>query len=228
MEDLLPVIENFHSIQGEGAHAGKSAFFIRLAGCKIQCSWCDTKESWSFTHYPKKAVLELAKDAAKAKEAGASFLVITGGEPLHHDLNPLCDAVKEITSIKNSNPMPIHLETSGVYKLSGAINWITLSPKRHSPPKKELLESCQEIKVIINDQEDIVFAEEMASQSRNNQDTRSTLKSKYEMKISSKRPHLFLQPGWDNDNGKRLAIEFVKKNPQWRLSMQTHKWLGIT
>ncbi len=218
MTDSLPVVESFHSIQGEGTHAGKSAFFIRLAGCKIKCSWCDTKESWSFHDHPQQNVSDLAKKVVKARERGALFLVITGGEPLHHNLEPLCKAINEETSIKNSHPLSIHLETSGVHQISGRINWITLSPKKHYPPRQDILDICQELKVIIHNKEDIRFAKEMAKKIRKNENSH----------LQSTQPYLFLQPGWNNDEGRELAIEFVKKNPHWRLSMQTHKWLGIT
>ena len=131
MEFTLPVLESFHSLQGEGAHAGKSAFFIRLAGCNVKCSWCDTKESWNSLDHPKENVSTLAKNALEAHKNGAAFVVITGGEPLHYNLNPLCKAIEEVTTTLNSHTLPIHLETSGVEQISGRINWITLSAKKH-------------------------------------------------------------------------------------------------
>ncbi len=217
MEPTLPIMESFHSLQGEGAHNGKSAFFIRLAGCNVACSWCDTKESWLEQQHAKQSVLTLAKYTAEAQREGASFVVITGGEPLQHDLNPLCKAIKDTTSTINSHSIPIHLETSGVYKMSGTINWITLSPKIHLPPRKELLKKCQEIKVIIHNEEDLLFAEEMAHQAS----------EKEKNSGSDQEPMLYLQPGWKSEKGKTLAIDYVKKNSKWTLSMQTHKWLGV-
>jgi len=225
MSLTLPVMESFHSLQGEGAHAGKSAFFIRLAGCKVGCSWCDTKESWSALHHPKESVEKLAKNALKAQKNGAAFLVITGGEPLHHNLDPLCKAVKELSATLNSNSLPIHLETSGVDIVSGSIDWITLSPKKHLPPKKELIQICQEIKVIIHSKEDIIFAREIANKAIKTR--KNSTNSKQLTHNSYTEPLLYLQPGWGNDKGKELAIEYVKKNPQWRLSVQLHKWLGV-
>ncbi|ABX09753.1 7-carboxy-7-deazaguanine synthase QueE [Prochlorococcus marinus] len=225
MATTLPVVESFHSIQGEGAHAGRSAFFIRLAQCNVGCEWCDTKESWSSISHPKKTIDSLVQETTIAKSKGASFLVITGGEPLHHNLNPLCNAIKNNINSCGDNAIPIHLETSGVHHMSGAPDWITLSPKRHFPPKEELLEACQEIKVIIHSKEDILFAEEMAHRSIHAK--KNAYKSRVSTKQSLIKPLLFLQPGWGHSMGQKLAIEYVIKNPQWRLSLQTHKWLAI-
>ena len=142
MATTLPVVESFHSIQGEGAHAGRSAFFIRLAQCNVGCAQCDTKESWSSVSHPEKTINSLVKETAIAKSKGASFLVITGGEPLEHDLNPLCNAIKKNIDSLGEKAIPIHLETSGVNHISGSPDWITLSPTRHIHPKEELLEAC--------------------------------------------------------------------------------------
>tara|TARA_Y100001968_G_scaffold333824_1_gene399887 strand:- start:8852 stop:9475 length:624 start_codon:yes stop_codon:yes gene_type:complete len=206
MEIRLPVMESFHSLQGEGAHTGRSAYFIRLASCKVGCPWCDTKMSWSEKKYPKKSIVTLSENTSKAKSKGAAFVVITGGEPLHHNLDPLCSEIRAQQSI------PIHLETSGVDQLSGNPDWITLSPKKHAPPKSEILKACQELKVVIHEKDDLVFAEEMVSQ----------------IKSSNRQlPILFLQAGWDNPYSQNLTFEYIKYNSQWRLSMQTHKWLQI-
>ena len=138
--------------------------------------------------------------------------MITGGEPLHHDLDPLCKEIRKSTLNLENKSIPIHLETSGVDMLSGNPDWITLSPKRHSPPRLETLLSCQELKIVIQSKEDLDFAEKMAN----------LIKANRKFK-----PQLFLQAGWENEQGKELAIEYVKNNPDWRLSMQTHKWLGV-
>ena len=212
MEETLPIVEYFHSIQGEGSHAGRSAFFIRLALCKVGCSWCDTKESWNLNNHGEESILKISQYVAKAKMKGAAFVVLTGGEPLHHNLNNLCENIREVTKYKQKDSIAIHLETSGVDPLTGGPDWITLSPKRHAPPLKEILEVCDELKVVIQTKDDLLFAEEMA-------------KKAYTNKL--KTPKLFLQAGWNNKNGEKLAFEYVKSNPQWRLSMQTHKWLGI-
>ncbi len=208
---MLPVVELFHSLQGEGAHAGRSAFFIRLASCQVGCPWCDTKNSWSKDNHPEKNIMYLSEEAAKARAAGAAFVVITGGEPLHHNLDPLCTTIRQVTTSKEKETMPIHIETSGVDLITGNPNWITLSPKRHSPPRQEALQRCHELKVVIHGKDDLIFAEAM----------------KLRMKRKNK-PLLFLQPGWNCHEGQKLAFEFVKSHPIWRLSMQTHKWLGVS
>ena len=222
MTDFLPLVEKFHSIQGEGFHTGKSAFFIRLAGCNVGCSWCDTKHSWNQDKYPNVSIKKIINEIKRARDKGASFLVITGGEPLHHNLDNLCQAINKETSKEKQNPIKIHLETSGVNKVSGNFDWITLSPKRHLPPKTYFLENCNELKIIINDQKDIDFAIEI----------REAIINKYK-KWSSKEgsskldKKYYLQPAWKNDNGFSLTIDFVKNNPEWNLSLQTHKYLKI-
>ena len=212
MEPSLPVVECFHSLQGEGKHAGRSAYFIRLASCKVGCPWCDTKKSWNSELHPQQTLIDLSISTAKAQKEGAAFVVITGGEPLHHNLDHLCKEIRKSTLDQENQSIPIHLETSGVDVLSGNPDWITLSPKRHSPPRLDNLLSCQELKVVIQNEEDLHFAENMAN----------LIKSNRKIK-----PKLFLQAGWENEDGQKLAIKFVKNNPDWRLSMQTHKWLGV-
>jgi len=212
MESSLPVVECFHSLQGEGEHAGRSAYFIRLASCKVGCPWCDTKDSWNSELHPQQSLIDLSTQTAKAHKEGAAFVVITGGEPLHHNLDHLCKEIRKSTLNLEKKSIPIHLETSGVDTLSGNPDWITLSPKRHSPPRLDNLLSCQELKVIIQNAEDLLFAKTMADSIKNN---------------GKIKPQLFLQAGWENEEGQTLAIKFVKNNPDWRLSMQTHKWLGV-
>ena len=212
MESSLPVVECFHSLQGEGEHAGRSAYFIRLASCKVGCPWCDTKDSWNSELHPQQSLIDLSTQTAKAQEEGAAFDVITGGEPLHHNLDDLCKEIRKSTLNLEKKSIPIHLETSGVDMLSGKPDWITLSPKRHSPPRLDNLLSCQELKVVIQNAEDLLFAKTMADSIKNN---------------GKIKPQLFLQAGWENEEGQTLAIKFVKNNPDWRLSMQTHKWLGV-
>ena len=197
----LPVVETFHSLQGEGLHAGRSAFFIRLAGCTVGCSWCDTKHSWPAESHPQQSVDSHAKAAAQAEQAGAAFVVITGGEPLHHNLDQLT------TAIRNSAQLPIHLETSGIDPLSGAIDWVTLSPKRHRPPLPELLSGCHELKVVIHEPDDLLFADVVSAQAPQAQ--------------------WLLQPGWDSQEGQQLAVSKAQGDGRWRLSLQSHKWLGV-
>ena len=198
----IPVVETFHSLQGEGHHCGRSAFFIRLAGCNVGCAWCDTKHSWPMASHAKQNVDALAGQAKQAKDAGAAFVVITGGEPLHHNLQPLTDALDRICGL------PIHLETSGVDQLSGRFDWVTLSPKRHRPPQQALLSRCDELKVVVLDTDDVSFAHAMAND-------------------TSMATHLPVQPVWDSETAQDLAIHHVKQHPRWRLSLQSHKFLQI-
>ncbi|MEB3172406.1 MAG: 7-carboxy-7-deazaguanine synthase QueE [Cyanobacteriota bacterium] len=202
----LPVVETFHSLQGEGVHAGRSAFFIRLGGCSVGCSWCDTKHSWPAERHLQRSLEALQAETSAAASAGAAFAVITGGEPLHHNLRPLCEALGTV--------LPLHLETSGVDPLSGHFDWITLSPKPHRPPTPELLEACDELKVVVSNAADLAFAEAMAQAACSARQAKAA-------------PVLLLQPAWQNASGLQLAMEHVRAHPAWRLSLQTHKWLQI-
>ena len=204
LDAALPVVETFHSLQGEGLHAGRSALFIRLGGCSVGCSWCDTKHSWPAEAHPQQALAALAAEAEAAAEAGAAFVVLTGGEPLHHDLGPLCQVLEP-------SGLPLHLETSGVDPLSGRFAWITLSPKRHRPPTAELLATCQELKVVVHEVADLAFAQAMAAAAA----------------AAGNQPALLLQPGWDSPAGQALAIDYVRCHRRWRLSLQSHKLLGL-
>ena len=205
--ESLPVVETFHSLQGEGLHAGRSAFFIRLGGCSVGCSWCDTKHSWPAAVHPPHPLAALAAEAKAAAAAGAAFVVVTGGEPLHHDLGPLCQALA-------ASGLPLHLETSGVDPLSGRFSWITLSPKRHRPPTAELLAACHELKVVVHAAADLAFAAAMAAQAHG-------------ARGANLGPELLLQPGWECPSGQALAIDYVRRHPRWRLSLQSHKLLGV-
>ena len=207
-ESTLPVVETFHSLQGEGIHGGRSAFFIRLGGCSVGCSWCDTKQSWPRDVHPKLAIEALRHEAEHAAAAGAAFVVITGGEPLEHNLAPLCKTLQLIG-------VPLHLETSGVGDLSGTFHWITLSPKPHRPPSRGALATCHELKVVVHAASDLSFAEAMAA---------AAIK---ERSADQPAPQLLLQPGWESPEGQQLAIDYVRSHPQWRLSLQSHKWLGV-
>ena len=222
MTNFLPLVEKFHSLQGEGFHTGQSAFFIRLAGCNVGCSWCDTKHSWDKEKYPLIPIKKIIDEIKKARERGASFLVITGGEPLHHNLDNFCEAINKETSKENQNPIKIHIETSGVSELSGSFDWITLSPKRHLPPKNYFLKNCNELKIIINDQKDIDFAIDIKQEIINKS---QKLLSKADYYGLDKK--YYLQPAWKNEKGFSLTIDFIKKNPEWNLSLQTHKYLKI-
>ncbi|MBK16715.1 MAG: 7-carboxy-7-deazaguanine synthase QueE [Prochlorococcus sp. SP3034] len=217
MTKFLPVVEKFHSLQGEGFHSGKSAFFIRLAGCKVGCSWCDTKQSWDSSQFPLFSIKSLLNEIIEAKIQGAAFIVLTGGEPLQHNLNDFCKIIKNKNKLDKENPIKIHIETSGVNEISGSYDWITLSPKRHKPPKEYFLSQSNEIKIIINDKKDIEFANEIM---------KKVISIEKRSNIFNKK-NFFVQPAWENKKGFALAIEFAKMNPNWSLSLQTHKYLRI-
>ncbi len=204
----LPVVETFHSLQGEGLHAGRSAFFIRLAGCDVGCPWCDTKHSWPEAAHPRRPLDELAAEASAAAGAGAAFVVITGGEPLQQPLDALCAALA-------AAGLPLHLETSGVGEPSGRFDWITLSPKPHRPPAATLLARCDELKVVVTCPADLSFAEAVAAEA-------GRLRPP-----AAPGPGLLLQPAWDESVAQELAVAYVRRNPAWRLSLQSHKWLGV-
>ncbi len=207
--DAPAVVETFHSLQGEGVHAGRSAFFLRLAGCDVGCSWCDTKHSWPEAAHPRRPLGELAAEARAAAAAGAAFVVITGGEPLQQPLDALCAALA-------AAGLPLHLETSGVGPFSGRFDWITLSPKPHRPPAAEVLARCHELKVVVHEPADLGFADVMA---------RAAITTR--AGSGSEAPVLLLQPGWQSAEGQSLAIDHVRRHPSWRLSLQSHKWLGV-
>ena len=192
-------MESFYSIQGEGTHTGKPSYFIRLAGCDVNCHWCDVKDSWDIDENQFKTVKEIVNDVLKSP---AEIIVITGGEPLMHDLTELTTNLKEYDK-------KIHLETSGTHPLSGNFDWICFSPKKFKEPLDEFFELSDELKIIIYNNHDFKFAEQ-------------------EAKKVNKNAILYLQPEW----GKReemmpLMVDFVKKNPKWKISLQTHKYLNI-
>ncbi|KEF42067.1 MAG: 7-carboxy-7-deazaguanine synthase [Cyanobium sp. CACIAM 14] len=204
----LHVVETFHSLQGEGMHAGRSAFFIRLAGCDVACPWCDTKHSWPEAAHPRRPLAELAAEAGAAAAAGAAFVVITGGEPLQQPLADLCAALVPAG-------LPLHLETSGAGRLSGRFDWISLSPKPHRPPEAGLLARCHELKVVVSALEDLAFAEAMAAEAVGRRSP------------AEPAPQLLLQPVWGQPAAQELAVAYVRRHPAWRLSLQSHKWLGV-
>lgn len=240
----LPVVETFHSLQGEGLHAGRSAFFIRLAGCTVGCSWCDTKHSWPQAVHPRLGLAELAEQALEAAAAGAAFAVVSGGEPLHHDLGPLCAQLRRRALERGRPPLPLHLETSGVDPLSGRFDWITLSPKRHRPPRPELLAACHELKVVVHEPADLAFAEAMAAAALAARRAIGPEGAGATPAVEAPAvaapadplaaagpapaaPALLLQPGHGSPQGQALAIGHIQAHPAWRLSLQTHKLLGV-
>ena len=195
---LLPIMEHFYTIQGEGAYTGVATYFIRLGGCDVGCHWCDVKDSWDAEKHP----LTLVEDIVEIATSQASIIVITGGEPLMWDLTYLTKKLHE----KGAR---IHIETSGAYPLSGEIDWVCLSPKKTMLPKDDVCEVAKELKCIIFNQHDFKFAEEQAA--RVNDDC-----------------ILYLQTEWSKrDKNLPEIVEYVKENPKWRISLQTHKYLDI-
>jgi organic radical activating enzyme len=195
----LPLMESFYTIQGEGFHSGKAAYFIRLAGCDVGCVWCDVKESWEAGDHSE---VEIREIVAMARGVASNIVVVTGGEPLMYDL-------LELTSELKKNKFRTHLETSGAYPLSGTWDWICLSPKKFRKPVKEIFEKADELKVIIYNRHDFKWAESMAG------------KIKYGCK-------LYLQPEWSR-SGEMMPqiISYVKNNPHWEISLQVHKFMNI-
>ncbi len=195
---MLPVMEHFYTLQGEGAHTGKAAYFIRLGGCDVGCHWCDVKESWDPNLHPLMNAEEIAESAARH----CKTIVLTGGEPLMWNLDILTKKLKELGC-------QIHIETSGAYPLSGTLDWITLSPKKTGLPQEEIYAKASELKVIIFNQHDFTFAEEQRKKVSDH--CKLYLQSEW-----SKREHMYPQ-----------ITDFILAHPEWQASVQTHKYLNI-
>ncbi len=192
-------METFYSIQGEGYHTGKPAFFIRLSGCDIGCSWCDVKESWNQENSTEMTVEEIVNQVV---ESGAKMAIVTGGEPTMYNLDALTDGLKK-ANIKT------HLETSGVYKITGSWDWVCVSPKKFKKPLLEEVLKADELKVVIVNKSDFKWAEG------------------FELSVSNN-CKLFLQPEWDKSNSVMDKIYgYAKEFPKWRISLQTHKYMNI-
>lgn len=195
---VLPLMEEFYTIQGEGYHKGTAAYFIRVGGCDVGCHWCDVKESWNANLHPPTTIESMVQKAASHSKT----VVITGGEPLTYNMGPLTNMLKE-------GGMSVHIETSGAYKLTGTWDWICLSPKKIKLPTDEIYEVADELKVIIFNKDDFRFAEEQAE--KVNDDCL-----------------LYLQPEWGNrEKMAPLIVDYVMQNPKWKVSLQTHKYLNI-
>jgi 7-carboxy-7-deazaguanine synthase len=195
----LPVMEYFYTLQGEGFHQGKAAYFIRLGGCDVGCVWCDVKESWDANKHPR---FEIGSLVSEVKKTPAEIVVITGGEPLMHDLNELSYELR-------SAGFKTHIETSGAYPLSGSWDWICLSPKKFKAPLPEILSKASELKIIIFNRSDFDWAEKYAAQ----------------VSASCK---LYLQPEWSKaDAMTPLIIDYIKAHPKWELSLQIHKYINV-
>ena len=196
---LLPVMEEFYSIQGEGYNTGQAAYFLRIGGCDVGCSWCDVKESWNADLHPLINVDNVIENIIKCP---AKAVVVTGGEPLNYNLEYLCSNLKD-------NNILTFLETSGSQKLSGIWDWICLSPKKHLSPLPDIFNSVNELKVIIQAESDFEWAEQNAT-------------------LTNKKTLLFLQPEWKKRKDTiPLIVDYIMKNPKWKISLQSHKYMGI-
>lgn len=195
----LPVMEHFYTLQGEGFHQGKAAYFIRLGGCDVGCVWCDVKESWDAAHHPQMSIDDLV---SSVKVTPAQIVVITGGEPLLHNLD-------ELTCQLQQAGYRTHMETSGSSPMSGHWDWITLSPKKFKAPLPGNLQLAHELKIVIYNKSDFQWAEQYAAQVA---------------------PHckLYLQPEWSKAAQMTpLIIDYIKAHPQWQLSLQIHKYINV-
>lgn len=196
--EMLPLMEAFYTIQGEGFHKGTASYFVRIGGCDVGCHWCDVKESWLAELHPPTATSKIVEDASKYSDT----IVVTGGEPLTWDMTLLTDGLKK-------KGMKTHIETSGAYNLSGTWDWICLSPKKIKLPKDEIYDHAHELKVIIYNNDDFKFAEEQADKVKND-------------------CILYLQPEWSKrEKMMSKIVDYVMKNPKWKVSLQTHKYLNI-
>ncbi|MBL4653043.1 MAG: 7-carboxy-7-deazaguanine synthase QueE [Flavobacteriales bacterium] len=197
--EMLPIMEEFYTVQGEGGNTGKPAYFVRIGGCDVGCHWCDVKESWNPDLHPVKSVDEVVKNAIKYP---AKAVVITGGEPSMYNLEYLTE------QFVNAG-MQLFVETSGAYHLTGIWHWICLSPKKNAPPKEDVYNKAQELKIIVHDKNDLKWAEEHAE------------------KVNTE-CRLFLQPEWSKrEEIMPIIVDYVMNNPKWNISLQTHKYLHI-
>jgi len=195
---MLPLMEEFYTIQGEGYHKGTAAYFVRIGGCDVGCHWCDVKESWNAETHPPTEIEQIISNAKKYSDT----IVITGGEPLTWDMGPLTTGLQ-------SEGLQIHIETSGAYPLTGSWDWICLSPKKNKLPVGDIYEKADELKVIVYNKHDLIFAEEQARQ-------------------VSKDSILYLQPEWSvREKVTPMIVDYVMANPKWKVSLQTHKYLNI-
>lgn len=198
-ESKLPVMEQFYTIQGEGKHTGQAAYFIRLGGCDVGCVWCDVKDSWDADAHPKIAISSLVDHAV---ESGAKNVVITGGEPAMYNLT-------ELTHALHQAGLKTWIETSGAHPLTGEWDWVCFSPKKFKAPLPEFYPAANELKIVVFNKHDFKWAEEHAA------------------KVSED-CELYLQPEWDKEQEMLpLIINYVKKHPQWKISLQTHKYMDI-
>lgn len=196
---VLPLMEEFYTIQGEGYNTGKAAYFIRIGGCDVGCHWCDVKESWDASIHPLTQSTTIIDHVLESKTPA---VVVTGGEPLIYNLDYLTAKLKE-------QKIQTFIETSGAYPLSGYWDWICLSPKKTMPPKEENFKAAHELKIIVFNKHDFIWAEEQAAK-------------------VSEGCYLYLQPEWSKRNEiTPMIVEYVKEHPKWMISLQTHKYIDI-
>lgn len=194
-----PIMELFYSIQGEGYHSGEPAFFIRLAGCDVGCVWCDVKESWDANAHPSQTVSKIIEEI---EDSGAKNVVITGGEPSLHDLTALNKALK----LKGLNTW---IETAGTNNIDTDIDWVCFSPKKFKKPSDSIYKIANELKIVVFNNHDLEWAETHAN--KVNDDC-----------------VLLLQPEWEREEDSLpMIINYVKRNPKWRISLQTHKYMNV-
>ncbi|MCF8465669.1 MAG: 7-carboxy-7-deazaguanine synthase QueE [Flavobacteriales bacterium] len=197
--NVLPIMEEFYTIQGEGFHTGTAAYFIRIGGCDVGCHWCDVKESWDASIHP---LIPIGNVVQNASEQPSKVVVVTGGEPLIFNLNNLTHELSQ-------KGIKIHVETSGAHPFSGKFDWVCLSPKKTAPPKQEYYALANELKVIVYNRHDFEWANEHAA------------------KVSDD-CKLYLQPEWSKrEEVMPLIVDYVMKNPRWNVSIQTHKYMNI-
>ena len=197
--EMLPLMEAFYTLQGEGYHSGKPAYFLRIGGCDVGCHWCDVEESWDANLHPPTTIINILKDIDKYS---VDTVVITGGEPLMWNLDKLTTALQD-------NGFVVHLETSGAYSYSGNFNWICLSPKKMQPPLDPIRAITNELKIIVNNKYDLIWAEEQRRGLR-------------------KDCKLYLQPEWSKrEVVLPMIIDFIKENKHWTISLQTQKYINI-
>ena len=195
---VVPLMEEFYTIQGEGYHKGSAAYFVRIGGCDVGCHWCDVKESWDAEKHPSTEISTIINNAKQYSDT----IVVTGGEPLMWNMSPLT------AGLRNEN-LATHIETSGAYPLSGDWDWICLSPKKRMLPLDDIYRVADELKVIVYNQNDFVFAEEQAAKVQPN-------------------CKLFLQPEWSKrEQVMPMIVDYVLQHPKWRASLQTHKYMNI-
>ena len=198
----LPVMEHFYTLQGEGFHQGRAAYFVRLGGCDVGCVWCDVKESWDADAHPKMSIDEIVNAVVTNSGNKKGLVVITGGEPLMHNLDALTEALQ-------AEGFETNIETSGAHPLSGSWNWICLSPKKFKAPLPDVVPFANELKIVVFNKSDFEWAEKYAA-------------------LVSPQCKLYLQPEWDKAATiTPVIIEYIKQHPQWELSLQIHKYINV-